>query len=79
MPGMFPFSASSLKHTLQRSKTRIYPLGLPHLKQRRTIRLENLAGFLAFAIIDFFATVDFVTSEASYGTSFPPHICSKII
>ncbi len=33
------------------------PRGRPHLKQRRTVRLENLGFRLALIIIDFFAMV----------------------
>jgi len=41
----------------QRLKSRIKPRGRPHLKQRRTVRLENFGVRFAFMIIDFFAIV----------------------
>ncbi|OGG87959.1 hypothetical protein A3H15_02820 [Candidatus Kaiserbacteria bacterium RIFCSPLOWO2_12_FULL_50_28] len=52
---MFPSSASSRKQIRQRLKSRIKPRGRPHLKQRRTVRLENFGLRFAFAIIDFLA------------------------
>src|SRR3990167_6725213 len=55
IPGMFPSSASSRKQIRQRLKSRIKPRGRPHLKQRRTVRLENFGLRFAFAIIDFLA------------------------
>jgi len=39
----------------QRLKSRMNPRGRPHLKQRRTVRLENFGFRLAFMIIDFLA------------------------
>ena len=55
MPGIFPSSASSRKQMRQRLKSRIKPRGRPHLKQRRTIRLENFGFRFALTIIDFLA------------------------
>src|SRR3989344_675035 len=55
MPGMFPSSASSRKQMRQRLKSRMKPLGRPHLKQRRTVRLENFGFRFDFTIIDFLA------------------------
>ncbi len=55
MPGILPSSASSRKQMRQRLKSRMNPRGRPHLKQRRTVRLENLGFRLALIIIDFFA------------------------
>lgn len=52
---MLPSSASSRKQIRQRLKSRIKPRGRPHLKQRRTVRLENFGFRFAFTIIDFFA------------------------
>jgi hypothetical protein len=39
----------------QRLKSRMKPRGRPHLKQRRTVRLENFGTRSAFMIIDFLA------------------------
>lgn len=50
IPGIKPLLASSLKHIRHNPNFRIYPLALPHLKHRRTIRVENLGFFLDFAI-----------------------------
>src|SRR3989338_11433127 len=41
IPGILPSSASSRKQIRQRLKSRINPRGRPHLKQRRTVRVEN--------------------------------------
>src|SRR3989338_3107321 len=54
-PGMLPSRASSRKQIRQRLKSRINPRGRPHLKQRRTMRLENFGVRRAFIFIDFFA------------------------
>ena len=42
------------------------PRGRPHLKQRRTVRLENLGVRFALIIIDFFAMKD--CSKEKLGT-----------
>src|SRR3990167_5110366 len=55
IPGILPSSASSRKQMRQRLKSRMNPRGRPHLKQRRTVRLENFGFRLAFMIIDFLA------------------------
>ena len=62
IPGMLPSRASSRKQMRQRLKSRIKPRGRPHLKQRRTFRLENFGFLFAFMIIDFFA-IDIVRSK----------------
>ncbi len=55
MPGILPSLANSRKQIRQRSKSPIYALPLPHLKQRRTTRVLNF-GFLSdLAMTDFFA------------------------
>jgi len=54
-PGISPFPAISLKQILHNSKSRINPCLRPHLKQRRTIRVENFGVFLDRAITDCFA------------------------
>jgi len=55
IPGISPLLASSLKHILQRPKILIYPLLLPHLKQRLMVLEEYFGFFFAFAICDVFA------------------------
>lgn len=55
MPGMCPSRASSRKQMRQRLKSRIKPRGRPHLKQRRTLRLENFGLRFAFTTSDFLA------------------------
>ena len=55
MPGILPSSASSRKQMRQRLKSRIKPRGRPHLKQRRTVRVENFGTRSALIIIDFLA------------------------
>jgi len=55
IPGISPLFANSLKQILQIPNFLMYPLLLPHLKQRRTRRVENLGGFNDFAISDFLA------------------------
>lgn len=52
---MCPSRASSRKQMRQRLKSRIKPRGRPHLKQRRTVRLENFGLRAALTTIDFFA------------------------
>jgi len=54
-PGILPSLASSLKQILHRSKSLMYPLPLPHLKQREVALVENLGFFLDLAITDVFA------------------------
>lgn len=54
-PGISPRLASSLKHIRQMPKSLIYPCNRPHLKQRRTMRVENFGFLLALAICDVFA------------------------
>jgi len=51
-PGISPLFASSLKQILQRPNFRIYPLLLPHLKQRRTVLLLYFGFLLALMICD---------------------------
>ena len=55
MPGIWPSRASSRKQMRHRLNVRIKPRGRPHLKQRRTVRLENFGVLFAFAMSDFFA------------------------
>jgi len=57
IPGILPSFANSRKQIRHKSKAPIYPLFLPHLKQRRTMRVENLGVFFALAITDFFAII----------------------
>ncbi|KKP85427.1 MAG: hypothetical protein UR88_C0018G0008 [Candidatus Nomurabacteria bacterium GW2011_GWA1_35_8] len=54
-PGIWPFDAVSLKQILQIPKSLIYPRFLPHLKQRRTMRVEYFGFFLDLAITDVLA------------------------
>jgi hypothetical protein len=54
-----------------RLKSRKNPRGRPHLKQRRITLLLNFGFRSAFTIIDRFAILDFVTSEASQKILYP--------
>src|SRR3989338_7233952 len=55
IPGILPSSASSRKQMRHRLKSRMKPRGRPHLKQRRTVRVENFGTRSALIIIDFLA------------------------
>ena len=55
IPGIRPSFASSRKQILQRPKSPMKALPLPHLKQRLTARVLNFGFFLDLAITDFFA------------------------
>ncbi|OGF52314.1 hypothetical protein A3I27_04240 [Candidatus Giovannonibacteria bacterium RIFCSPLOWO2_02_FULL_43_11b] len=59
IPGMAPSFASSLKHILQSSKSRIYPLFRPQRKHLRTVLEENLGFFFERATTDVFAILFF--------------------
>src|SRR3989344_1254686 len=76
MPGIFPSSASSRKQIRQRLKSRIKPRGRPHLKQRRTFRLENFGFRFAFAIIDFFAMQ--LSSQEGVAGSPAPNLSASV-
>jgi hypothetical protein len=55
MPGISPSFAISRKQMRHKLKSLIYPRFLPHLKQRRTTRLEYFGFFLLRAMTDVFA------------------------
>lgn len=55
MPGILPSLANSLKQMRQRSKSLMYDRLLPHLKQRETVRVENLGFFFDLAMTDVLA------------------------
>jgi hypothetical protein len=55
IPGILPSLASSRKQMRQRSKSRMYPRFLPHLKQRLVALVLNLGAFLDLAMTDVFA------------------------
>ena len=52
---MLPSRASSRKQIRHRLKSRIKPRGRPHLKQRRTLRLENFGFRRALTTSDLLA------------------------
>lgn len=56
-PGISPRLANSRKQIRQMPNCLIYPLFLPHLKQRLTMRVENFGFFLALAITDVLAII----------------------
>ena len=74
---MLPSSASSRKQMRQRLKSRIKPRGRPHLKQRRTVRLENFGLRFAFAIIDFLAMLEILSEFMSLEALTPAQISKK--
>lgn len=54
-PGIMPSFASSRKQIRHKSKSRMYPRFLPHLKHLRTTRDLNFGGLFERATADFFA------------------------
>lgn len=58
MPGISFLDAISLKQIRHNPKSLIYPLFRPHLKQRRTIRVEYLGVFFALAMTDSLAMLE---------------------
>jgi len=54
-PGRNPWLANSRKQIRHMSKSLIYALFLPHLKQRRTDLVENFGFLFNFAICAFVA------------------------
>jgi hypothetical protein len=61
----------------QRLKSRMKPRGRPHLKQRRTLRLENLGFLLAFTTIDFFAMLVFLSERSELRNNLHPAPCLR--
>ena len=55
-PGIFPSSASSLKHMRQIPYLLMYALERPHRLHRLYVRTLNLGALLALAIKHFLAT-----------------------
>ena len=53
------------------------PRGRPHLKQRRTVRLENLGFRFAFMIIDFLAMLEILSEFTSLEALTPAQISKK--
>ncbi len=60
-----------------KSKSLIYPCGLPHLKQRLTLRVENFGFFCDFAICDFFAILKIKAPNALQYTNKVSQIVKK--
>ena len=50
IPGISPLLTIPLKQILHKPNFLIYPLFLPHLKQRGVVRVENFGTFFDFAI-----------------------------
>ncbi len=66
-PGISPLFAISLKHILHKPNFLIYPLFLPHRKQRVITRVLYFGFLFAFTICDNLAMLEIVSEPAPSG------------